>query len=465
MNPSGSRSSFPFRLALVALTMALSIASATAQDSLRPRITRAVEEARQTAKRDLAARFDRLAQHENRFTAGFQRWCDSLLRARADSLAPEDADSLRASIAEARKEIREVFRDQQAELAQYGLDFDTLLLDLAADDYDAYDDFAELLDTTRVEIARLWAGVDEGFEEILSGWSGATTDILRLDAAAAAEALRADAGDGEAVDTPSIFTAGLSLSTGFNYRGRTADSAGSGSSTLSLMYMHSSGFFASVNVFYLRNATPHLNEADVSLGYDWSISDRFSLSLAYTRMFYDAQSAIFSRAITLKLPEGNVDVVATLNDNPRNRMELDLAYQIPSVLDLSYSAEYLFGGGWDADMSLGCSRNFTFEEALFSHDLSFTPGLSSWFGLLFSYKKGAVKKSGSLIDIAIDKKGTGIAIYSYQLSLPLTWKLGAVDLSFSTLLTLSTNANAKFTGSTKKSEVASSFSLGVSYTW
>jgi len=200
------------------------------------------------------------------------------------------------------------------------------------------------------------------------------------------------------------------------------------------------------------------------VGYSWDITDAFNISLGYTRLFYrDSSSVLFTRKITSVITESNVDITGNYIDSPKNKLGLDIGWDILSVVDLLVTAEYTFGTGYDFNSSIGLSHRFVFKELLFSNDLSFTPGISAYVGLLYGYKKGKVKKNGTLIEVEILKNTTGVAIYDYSLSLPLSYSIG--DFSIAPALTIDFQAGS---GSSKKNDTSSSertasFSLSLSY--
>jgi hypothetical protein len=441
-------------------------------DSLKSKIESAVDRALQDQKQDLQLRLDRIKASEGRAFPALRVFSDSLIAVKSDSLSPESADSIRREVREYLDELRGLMTEQHSDFAGYYPDFDTLLLDLKNDEYEDFEEFELILDATRAEIAGMVHEIDSMMNAMLNESMAGAREFTRMSVDGYIQERQADGTSGTAVEEEaeaeeeSTFTVSLGFSNQFSYRGRTSDSVKNASLTPSAMYVHPSGFYASASLYWLSNAEPRLSEFDLGVGYMWDISDRFNLTIGYTRLFYKKSSELYSRKITGKILGNTVerDVVFTLLDNPQNKVGLDLGYEIPSIVDLALSSEFTFGGGYDFDCSFGLSHDFIFEEALFSNDLSFTPSAGVYFGFTYNYKKGSVKKTGeNSYDVAVVKKVAGIAIYDYQITLPLSYSIGNFSIGPAFSVNIPANAISSTRGKSQVSESSSSFSLDLSY--
>lgn len=173
-----------------------------------------------------------------------------------------------------------------------------------------------------------------------------------------------------------------------------------------IQYNHRSGLFASVSATWLDKQGSTWDGTDASLGFERTIGDEWSVSLAYTHLWWSSTSAQSKSVL----------------DN-----SLDLAINW-SGTHLSAGAElsYAFSKSSETTLFLSVAAPLTVYEKSGHGALVFEPGLTGAYGQqdasLQAARKQRLKKDTAQASNVKTKRA--IAVLDYELKLPLSYRWG-----------------------------------------
>jgi hypothetical protein len=355
-------------------------------------------------------------------------------------------DSIQRELNESLAELSDAFTDQRGSLTDFARTYDSLYMDLMEDEDADSEEYVDLFNDTKNTIMELRKEVDTNFAQQLDEMLNAMKSSLSLIVESYVEEFPAGGPHQQSSDPPaapatgaaSLISIGLGYSSTYSYLGRTS-STKQAALTPSLMYLHSSGLYAIAAINWLSRQTPHVNEFDFGVGYTLDLSDHLEASIGFTRMIYKDSSFKFTR--TIQLSDKNVTL--SYQENPQNKIDLGFEYSIVSIAEISWTGEYLFGGGQDFDMSFGVKHRHKYSKILFGADLSFDPALTMAFSASNRYK---LSKKSAALAYAVEKKIVGIEIADYQLVLPVTCTMGGFSVAPALNLDLPQNEAKKVSG-------------------
>jgi hypothetical protein len=448
-------------LLLVTLCGLLQTLVATAQqfpaDSIRVRV-----EAERKAERDsLDGSLRRLSARGEEMKHALKDFKDAVCMDKR--FVTGGMDSIQKSLHKALNEVKEAFVDERVSMSEFGAIADSLFVNMHNENFAASEEFDLSLSKIKKHVADLRLHDDVDFTERLDGLMDAlkrsisrTVEFYVEEFPAGGPVQQASideqalqTSEGKPAQKPyarksssegvSTFSAGLTYMSNFSYMGRTT---GTQQAALvpSALYVHRSGFYAMGNLYWFSKQTPHTNELDLNIGYMTRPWENVSASVGYTRLFYKDSSAKFTQQRTLS----NGTVSLTFRDNPQNKIDLNLAYTLGSIVEFSGVGEYLFGGGQDFDLHLSMRYNIRCGKVFSGWELALSPEAGCSFSSLNHYK---LSRNTATLEFEMERSISGIEVVDYEILMPLTCSLGGLTISPALIIDLPQNEAKNVSGS------------------
>ncbi|WP_295671705.1 hypothetical protein [uncultured Mucilaginibacter sp.] len=225
-------------------------------------------------------------------------------------------------------------------------------------------------------------------------------------------------GDDDGADQHNIFKFGANYLSNIVFMGRT-DTAKTPVILPELKYTFSNGIFLSATANYIpQKKKKKFDGGDVSAGYNFDITDNFSGSASYTKLFYTAGSTQIASSIS-----------STFNAS--------LSYDIGTILSPSINVDYDLNGKSisndvfiDADVSHDFIHKGIFGDEdilLVSPTISVNTGTQNFYNsYLTNVKKIKAGKTKKATDLATQYTGTlsQFKLLDFEISAPLDYKTG-----------------------------------------
>jgi hypothetical protein len=185
----------------------------------------------------------------------------------------------------------------------------------------------------------------------------------------------------------------------------------------SASYYAKKGFFITFAGYYLTNTTYNFDELDGTVGWDFNLfKKQLKASISYSKYVFNANSP---------------DVNASLTNNVEFYLKKKFSW-IKTKLAFDYS----YGTATDFYIKLDNSHSFDWDDVFTKDDeLSFIPKISLTYGTENYYRnvvkqkvKKTTKAQTDALNKELDKEVTQFVFTSFDLTLPLLYSIGNVDI-------------------------------------
>jgi len=179
----------------------------------------------------------------------------------------------------------------------------------------------------------------------------------------------------------------------------------------SVLYNHRSGLFASVSGSWLDKTKNSWDVSTASVGFKHSIGDAWSGSLSYTHLWFSSTSSQSKSVLD-------------------NSLDLDVEWS-GALVTTTAEISFAFSKTSETSLLLTAVAPLTVYEGAGRGTLAFEPGITGAYGQqdasLVTARKQKSNKNG--VPVANVKPRKTIGVLEYELSLPLSYHLGAYAFS------------------------------------
>jgi len=213
-------------------------------------------------------------------------------------------------------------------------------------------------------------------------------------------------------------------------------------------YAFGFGLYVSADMDILPdNKKNKIDGGNLTVGYDFDITDDLSGGISYSKLFYNTNSTLIGSSIT-------------------NTFNANLDYNIADIITPSVSADYNLNNGAPADffLNIGISHDIIFEKP-FAHNDAFiiSPTIATNVGTQNFYDAYIQKKvfKSKKVSTAVANFETNLSQFEtldYEFSIPLEYKIGVLIIQFTPTYAIVQNgfksaAVAKAVGLSDKNDV------------